>query len=169
MAVRPMQNCPEIKPHDYTMIILREGNAHDVAAIMPIMDEAFVPDYGERWSASQCLAILCIPETSLLIATYNGVMAGFALTRWVMDEEELLLIAVTKKFQKCGIGSNVIGHIVCRASENGRRHIFLEVRDNNEARKFYYRHGFEDIGRRNNYYTALNGNTIDAVTMAYKL
>lgn len=148
------------------MITLKDGSAHDVAAIMAIMNEAFDPDYGERWNSAQCVAMLSIPDTSLLLASYNGAIVGFAITRWVMDEEELLLIGVTKAYQRRGIGSHVVNHIIDRAIENNRQTIFLEVRDNNKAKDFYTQKGFRDIGRRKNYYTGQNGNIFDAVTMS---
>jgi [ribosomal protein S18]-alanine N-acetyltransferase len=151
------------------MIVVHEGEAHDVAAIMPIMNEAFDPDFGERWTASQCVAMLSLPDSSLLLTTYNGNYAGFALSRWVMDEEELLMIGVAKNLQKNGIGSHMIHHIIHRARVNDRQKIFLEVRDNNSARNFYYRLGFVDIGRRKNYYAVSNGNLLDAVTMSLKI
>lgn len=151
------------------MITVREGGAYDVAAIMPIMQDAFSSDFGEKWSAAQCVSMLSLPGSSLLLSYDKECITGFALSRWVMDEEELLLIGVSNSFRKKGIGSYLITYIIDRARNNNRDKLFLEVRENNNARHFYYGLGFVDIGRRKNYYAISDGDTLDAVTMCKKI
>jgi [ribosomal protein S18]-alanine N-acetyltransferase len=151
------------------MMSVREGSAHDVAAIMPIMQDAFSSEFGEMWSAAQCVSMLSLPGSSLLLCYYKECMTGFALSRWVMDEEELLLIGVSNSFRKKGVGSHLITYMIDRARNNNRGKLFLEVRENNNARHFYYGLGFIDIGRRKNYYSISNGNALDAVTMCIKI
>jgi hypothetical protein len=41
-----------------TDISISSGDANDIAAIMPIMNSAFDPKYGEAWTAAQCLSLL---------------------------------------------------------------------------------------------------------------
>lgn len=146
-----------------------ERDARDIAAIMPIMESAFDPEYGEAWTAAQCLSLLATPGTSLITAETNGVLAGFALTRWVFDEEELLMIGVAPEFQRMGIAGNLAEHIIARAKASNRKRIFLEVRSNNPARRFYLQLGFADCGVRKAYYKGMNGNRFDAITMALNL
>ncbi len=147
------------------MIEVRDGNAGDIAAIMPIMADAFAPNFGEQWTAAQCISALSLPCSSLLLAYFDGVLAGFALSRWVLNEEELLMIGVNKPHQQNGLGSFIIRHIIARGRNNNRTELFLEVRSNNTARQFYYHLGFQEVGIRKNYYMVSDGQSIDAITM----
>ena len=145
------------------------GDARDIAAIMPIMNGAFDPEFGEAWTSAQCLSLLALPQSSLLIAEKDQKAAGFALTRWVCDEEELLMIGVSPEFQRSGIASALMKHIVERAQLAGRNRIFLEVRSNNSASHFYRSHGFKNCGIRKSYYRGISGDRYDATTMALNL
>lgn len=143
-----------------------EGDARDVAAIMPIMESAFDPAFGEAWSAAQCLSLLATPGTSLIAAQSGTGTVGFALTRWIFDEEELLMIGVDRPFQRMGVASALLAHIIRRAKLSNRSRIFLEVRSNNPAQQFYRQYRFEICGIRKGYYKGLNGDRFDAATMA---
>ncbi len=151
------------------MIGVTEGDGRDVAAIMPVMSAAFDASYGEAWTASQCLSLLTMPGSTLFLARIDNDLAGFALTRWVADEEELLLIAVHPDWQCSGIASALIENIKATARNAGRRTIFLEVRANNSAFHFYCRNGFEQIGVRPGYYLGANGARYDAISMKFQI
>ncbi len=151
------------------MIDIVEGDAADIASIMPVMDDAFDPLFGESWTAAQCLSALAMPDCRLLIAKERDVVAGFTMTRWVLDMEELLMIGVAKAWQRQNIGSILLSEIVDHAREQGRIKLFLEVRDGNPAHDFYRASGFEPIGRRKQYYRGANGFRPDAITMAINL
>ena len=147
------------------MIRISGGDARDIASIMPIMDDAFDPAFGEAWTASQCLSSLALPYSSLWLAEYSGELAAFAITRWVLDEEELLMIGVANDFRRKGLGAALIKYVKENASRATRTKLFLEVRDGNPAIEFYRRTGFEQIGRRKNYYTGPKNQQSDAITM----
>ena len=151
------------------MINIIEGDAADIASIMPIMDDAFNPAFGEAWTAAQCLSALAMPDCRLLIDKTDNIVAGFAMSRWVLDMEELLMIGVAKTWQRQNIGSKLITAIIEHAKNNHRIKLFLEVRDGNIAHDFYLASGFEPIGRRKQYYRGSNGIRPDAVTMAMNL
>jgi [ribosomal protein S18]-alanine N-acetyltransferase len=151
------------------MIAIAEGSAVDIASIMPIMEDAFDPAFGEAWTASQCLSALAIPGSRLLIASADGQICGFTLSRWVMDHEELLMIGVARSAQRQAIGSMLLQEIVRLAKTEGRTQLFLEVRDGNPALNFYSSFGFQPIGRRKQYYKGLNGDRPDAITMTLNI
>lgn len=146
-----------------------EGDGRDIASIMPIMDAAFDPQFGEAWTAAQCLSLLATPGTSLLLARADNSIVGFALTRWIIDEEELLMIGVNPKMQRSGIATDLITHLIRRAKAFKRERIFLEVRANNSALQFYKLMGFQACGTRKNYYKGANGSRFDATTMNLNL
>lgn len=151
------------------MIEVVEGSAADISAIMPIMTDAFHPDHGEAWTAAQCLSTLVLPDCQLLLARDGDAICGFAMSRWILDHEELLMIGVSPCFQRRSIGSCLLSDIAQRAKSAGRTKLFLEVRDGNPAYDFYCQSGFVPIGRRKNYYKSANGIRPDAITMSLNL
>lgn len=147
-----------------------EGDARDIAAIMPIMETAFDPRYGEAWTAAQCLSLLALPGTCLLLArTDDRAVRGFALTRGAVDEEELLMIGVAPSHRRQGIARMLVKTAIDRARSAERRRLFLEVRSNNPARLFYENSGFRACGMRKGYYKGSDGLRFDATTMALTL
>jgi [ribosomal protein S18]-alanine N-acetyltransferase len=151
------------------MISVHEGSAHDVAAIMPVMETAFDPGFGEAWTAAQCLSTLAMPGSLLLCALHGDAIQGFTLSRWVADEEELLLIAVSPHVRRGGIGRALIKALTDNARQSGRANLFLEVREGNPAMALYRETGFQPIGRRPGYYKGKDGSLHDAVTMSLNL
>lgn len=152
------------------MTRITAGDAHDVTSIMHVMETAFSPAFGEAWSASQCLSALSLPECRLLIARDDlGEVTGFAISRWVLETEELLMIGVDPRRQRNNIGSALMEEIISRACAAGREKLFLEVREDNAAHQFYTARGFVAIGRRRQYYRGANGQLSDAITMALTL
>jgi [ribosomal protein S18]-alanine N-acetyltransferase len=151
------------------LIEIVEGDAHDIASIMPVMQSAFDPAFGEAWTAAQCMALLAIPESRLLLAKISREIVGFAISRWVLDEEEVMMIGVAPIHQRRGVASKLLQTIIKRAQISDRQTIFLEVRINNEAISFYEQLGFQVIGRRKEYYRSDTGSAIDAITMKFSL
>lgn len=148
---------------------------HLVARIMTIMESAFEPTYGEGWNERQITDALNLPTTHALVVDADGAPipdgpgsvvapAGFVLTRHVLDEEELLLIAVLPGCRRRGIGSVLIDHLFAAARARGITRIYLEMRRGNPAIHLYRKLGFDPIGERRNYYRMANGERIDAIT-----
>ena len=136
---------------------------------MPVMNDAFDPDFGEAWTAAQCLSTLAMPGGQLLIAKSGGAVVGFALSRGVIDEEELLLIGTLQSARRKGVGRQLIAGLSQTCAELGRSTLFLEVREGNNAYIFYTSMGFLPIGRRHGYYKSMRGNKHDSITMALAL
>jgi [ribosomal protein S18]-alanine N-acetyltransferase len=140
-----------------------------IAQIMPVMAEAFDPAHGEAWTASQCAGVLSLPGSFLLIARHQDMVTGFALLRYVLDEAELLLLAVTPAEQRNGIGSALLGQAASFLRQNSVRRLHVEVRDDNLALRFYTKSGFAKVGRRRDYYRGRAGKRTDAVTLSLLL
>jgi ribosomal-protein-alanine N-acetyltransferase len=151
------------------MIRIYRGDARDVAAIMPIMEDAFDPAFGEAWTANQCMAALAFPHSGLLLADFEDKIAGFAISRWMMDEEELLMIGVSSQCRRRGIATALLDQVKANAVFAKRANLFIEVRDGNPAAIFYDQAGFRKIGRRGDYYTGSDGQKSDAITMKCEL
>jgi ribosomal-protein-alanine N-acetyltransferase len=141
--------------------------------IMTVMQIAFDPAYGEAWNRRQVTDAMLMPSTHALVVDAEGRLlgpgpgaapAGFVLSRHVLDEEELLLIAVAPGARRRGVGGALISQLFDAARERGVTRIFLEMRRGNPAINLYRRFGFEPIGERRNYYRMANGERIDAIT-----
>ncbi|WP_240913834.1 GNAT family N-acetyltransferase [Sphingomonas sp. HDW15A] len=149
---------------------LAAGGPADLPDVMRIMSSAFPPTFGEGWSKSQCAGILPLGGVRLVVArTADGEPAGFSLDRRVVDEAELLLLAVGSGFQRQGLGTLLLREFIetHRGGDVARLH--LEVRDGNPAVTIYEQFGFRAVGRRKDYYRGADGVFNDAVTMIREL
>ncbi|MDD3186674.1 MAG: ribosomal protein S18-alanine N-acetyltransferase [Anaerostipes sp.] len=93
-------------------------------------------------------------------------IAGYIIGRYIVDEGELLRVAVNPKERQSGLGQALVQMLQNEMSVRGVKDIFLEVRESNEnAIKLYEKMQFECIGKRKRYY---QHPTEDAVLMKWK-
>jgi ribosomal-protein-alanine N-acetyltransferase len=147
-------------------IVLEEGDMFALDEVMRVMTDSFDPAFGEAWTAPQCAGLLPMPGVWLSLARDNGVVIGFALARIVLNEAELLLLAVRRDGQGRGIGQMLLDRFTAIAKRRGARQLHLEVREGNHAIRLYKRAGFGEVGRRKNYYNGRDGELYDALTLA---
>lgn len=148
---------------------LIDGNAADLDEVMATMHIAFDPVFGEAWTRSQCTGILGLGGVWLLLARRGGQAAGFALSRVVLDEAELLLLAVQPAQRRFGVGRTLLAAVAGEARLRGAERLHLEMRDGNPAAHLYEAAGFHEIGRRKRYYRGRDGSSFDAITLACRL
>lgn len=146
------------------MLSLRPGDTRDAWIVDELMATAFDPRFGEAWTRSQCLGVLAMPGVSLMIACVDDVPAGFAMTRIVADEAELLLLAVAPAHQRHGIGGALLRAVIADCERAGVTKLHLEVRAGNPALALYGQAGFAKVGERRAYYRGQNGEAFDAHT-----
>lgn len=151
-----------------TMVQLRSGSRDDLDAVMRVMDGAFDPRFGEAWTRPQCAGILPMTGVVLTIAGSRDPV-GFSLHRTVIDEAELLLLAVAPDARGQGIGRMLLDRFLEDASSVGARRVHLEMRANNPASSMYHAAGFQLAGRRKDYYSGENGERFDALTFVREL
>jgi ribosomal-protein-alanine N-acetyltransferase len=150
-------------------VTLRQGDEGDIDALMEVMTHAFDPVFGEAWNTGQCLGILSLPDVWLVFAEEDARTIGFAMSRLLIDEAELLLLAVEPEARGRGAGRALIERTAAIATGKGARRLLLEVRDGNHAFDLYHEAGFSEIGRRPAYYRGSDGRTRDALTLARPL
>jgi len=91
---------------------------------------------------------------------------GFILIRVVVDEAEILTLAVQPSARRAGLGARLVEAAVVRAAALGAERMFLEVAEGNAAaRALYARSGFVEMGRRRGYYSHADGRREDALTL----
>ena len=145
----------------------------DLDGIMTIMAAAFDSAFGEAWNRRQVEDALVVPGTRYLLAGADGEAptqladaVGFALSRSVLDEEEILLLAVVPAHRGRGAGGRLLRRVIEDARQRRIARLFLEMRDGNRAEALYRQHGFAPVGRRPHYYRRGSGAPRDAITFA---
>lgn len=114
------------------------------------LEEKYIPD---GWSEKAFSDWLKNNNTVIFKAVLGGKIIGFINGSWVLDEGELLNIAVDENFRKKGIAAMLLDALEKFFAENNVKKIFLEVRERNiHAISFYIKHGFNKNGLRKNYY-----------------
>jgi ribosomal-protein-alanine N-acetyltransferase len=130
--------------------------------------------FAEPWSARSMAEVLAMPGTEGLIAIDGASLApnaeppgpaGLVLWRGVLDEAEILTIAVLPPWRRTGLGSRMLATAMSLATAKGATLMHLEAAaDNVAALALYERHGFRRTGLRKGYYGG-----VDAITMACPL
>jgi len=78
----------------------------------------------------------------------------------------VLNLCIGQNHRGLGLGRHLLRRLLDVARWNGAERVFLEVRPSNPVAQTLYRSiGFEEIGRRPNYYPAKQGRE-DAIVMA---
>ena len=133
----------------------------DPARLAALHAEAFAAPWSEAEFADllQQAGVFAVEEAD-----------GFILIRGVVDEAEILTLAVRPSARRIGLGGRLVGQGAVRAAQAGAVRLFLEVaEDNVAARALYERAGFAQIGRRKAYYAAPDGGRTDALVLGLDL
>jgi len=142
------------------------GGISDIEQVMSVMEEGFDPVYGEAWSGPQCAGLLPMPGVWLVLARDENEVVGFALSRTVLHEAELLLLAVRTSARRKGTGRLLVERFIADAAARGASKLYLEVRDGNSAVELYKSLRFDEVGRRAKYYTGNDGQVFDSITLS---
>jgi ribosomal-protein-alanine N-acetyltransferase len=99
-----------------------------------------------------------------------GKPAGFVLSRIVLDEAEILTVAIAPEARGKGHARPLLVHHLDALSRRGVTRVHLEVEEGNgPAIALYRRLGFQETGRREGYYQKADGTRVSALTMALSL
>jgi len=148
----------------------------DLDRLMAIMGTAFDPQFGEAWTRRQVEDALMVGNCHYGLVAQDGTepapgvpAAGFWMSRFGYDEEELLLFAVDPAQRRRGLGTAMLSGLSVAAKDRGASRLLLEMRRGNPAEGLYRAFGFQPIGERPNYYRTPAGDRIDAITFALPL
>ncbi len=125
----------------------------DVADITAIEQQCF----SMPWSAAQCKLAFSQKHFfafGIKSAGAEQALWGYVSFYQVLDEVEILNIAILPPYRKYGLGKHLLTNTLQNALKMGMKKAVLEVRDSNApARKLYEGVGFLCVGRRPKYYT----------------
>ena len=131
------------------MIEIVEMTVAQVTAVADLEKVCFSDPWSEKSVASE----LDNPLALWLVALDGDTVAGYIGSQTVMDETDMMNVAVAPSHRRMGIGEQLVMTLVGKLQKRGSHCLTLEVRDSNEpARSLYEKLGFEQVGRRPNYY-----------------
>lgn len=105
------------------------------------------------WSEASLAAILEENPEYFLLSWEGEDLGGFIYGRRVLDEGEILNLAVGADFRRRGIGASLVTALCGVFGRDCVRQVFLEVRSSNRpAVKLYTELGFLRVGKRPGYY-----------------
>ena len=132
---------------NYKLVPMDKSHLSQVAAIER---ECF----SHPWSEVLLEQELYNDMISLVVAEgEDGTVLGYGMVRAVLDEGCLEKIAVAPAFRRQGVAEEILKAYL-RLGQAHLAFLTLEVRASNApAIALYRKHGFEEAGRRKNYYT----------------
>ncbi len=134
-----------------TDVVIREGTPDDIARLVEIENAAFT---GDRISARSFRRQMRSPTLALMVAESGGNVHGYALIalRRAAKHARLYSLAVDVAEGR-GLGRRLMAASETLANERGYAAMRLEVNAQNErAIGIYERTGYQQIGRREDYY-----------------
>lgn len=107
----------------------------------------------EAWSEKSVASELENDLSYWLVAEDDGTVAGYVGSQTVMDETDMMNVAVHPDYRRQGIAEELVTALIRALKEKGSHCLTLEVRASNlPAQKLYEKLGFDQIGLRRNYY-----------------
>ena len=144
MGSRTRSDAPEL-----TKLVLKRATPADLPDVVALERAC----YSDPWPAS---AFASLPENDRVffgVARVERRLMGYVVAWYVMDEGELANLAVAPGDRGQGIGRTLLDAMLADAASRGTAQVYLEVRDSNAAaRQLYTSRGFEEVGRRKQYY-----------------
>lgn len=133
------------------------------------MDRSTVPDaaaierecFSHPWSEDMLAEELYNDNASYILAMADdGTVLGYAGLSVVLDEGCIEKVAVKGQYRRMGVADALVDAFV-RFGAAHLAFITLEVRASNDpAIRLYMKHGFEQVGRRKNYYADIHEDAI---------
>lgn len=138
---------PEAKPIPYKLVPMTRALVPQIAAIERAC-------FSLPWTEEMLLEELESLNTSCIVAvTEQEEVLGYASLTVVLDEGYINNVAVRREYRRRGVASELLRVFFRFAEANRLAFLTLEVRESNlAARGLYQKYGFQEVGRRRNYY-----------------
>ena len=158
-------------------IAYRDGQPGDGKAVADLFRESFIATFGHLYAAEDLDAFLAgltteafeqelaNPDFAFRLVEDDGALAGFAKLgpdnlpgEKLADTIELYQLYVLEPWKGMGVARELMDWTIAEARRRGAKHLTLTVYiDNHRARRFYEKHGFEEVGK----YVFIVGNHAD--------
>ena len=131
----------------------------DASGIAAIEERTF-PD---PWDYRSVMDLITAEGAMCFVARDDGRVVAYVIGRLIAPEGEIYRVAVSEEYRRRGVAYRLLDYSVKTSRGKGLESLFLEVRSQNYAAISLYRtYGFNEIGRRKNYY---RDPTDDAIVM----
>ena len=130
-------------------MIIEKMNATHVPQIAELEKLCF----SDPWSEKSIETELSCRLSVWLVALEGEQVVGYVGSQTVIDESDMMNIAVHPDFRRRGIAEALVAELEAALCQRGSRALTLEVRDSNVAAiTLYEKMGFRQVGLRKNYY-----------------
>ena len=130
----------------YTIVPMTAQHIPQIAALEQLC-------FTDPWSENSVGSELDNPLSLWLVALAGDTVAGYVGSQTVLDEADLMNVAVAPDDRKQGVARALLEELEARLRSKSVRSITLEVRDSNEAAiRLYEKLGYVQVGCRRGYY-----------------
>ena len=130
-------------------MIIEKMNAAHVPQIAQLEKLCF----SDPWSEKSIESELSCRLSLWFVALEGETVVSYVGSQTVIDESDMMNIAVHPNYRRQGIAEAMIDALVNALRDKGSRALSLEVRASNDpAIALYKKIGFSQVGRRPNYY-----------------
>lgn len=138
------------------------------AEFAELLGELHARAFDKPWSAAEIAKLLENPAVFAVVSREQEPQ-GFAMAWSAAGDAELLTVAVVPEARRKGVGAALVSAAGVTALVRGSASMHLEVaEDNAAARALYAKLGYEEAGRRRDYYAG-EGGFVDAIVMKRSL
>lgn len=138
----------ELKSEDVTLAQLND--AHAIATISRDLIEYGLP---WSWTPPRVARAILDADTNCVVIKHSDTVSAFAIAVFSQNNVHLHLLAVQSEFQQRGAGKQLVLWLEKVALTAGIQTLSLEVRENNEAARAFYRSlGYRETGLLKFYY-----------------
>jgi ribosomal-protein-alanine N-acetyltransferase len=129
---------------------IRTFREADLAAVTEILRTSPEASQWTEWSFKELLGWRGVLA---LVSEQDRKVCGFIISRQVLEEAEILNLAVLVAKRRSGEGEALLNAAMEELRERKVSRVFLEVRESNVAgAAFYEKQGFSKTGKRAGYY-----------------
>ncbi|MBO5313210.1 MAG: ribosomal protein S18-alanine N-acetyltransferase [Clostridia bacterium] len=129
----------------------------DFSALAEIEADAFSTPFKEQ----DFLSLYESEISSVLTARYGDFIVGHLSYTVILDECQIINVAVREEYRGRGIGSRLLENLLTELKGRGVIKVLLEVRESNlSAIGLYKKHGFSPVGISKNHFSMPRENAI---------
>jgi len=105
------------------------------------------------WPEEAVRETALLPGVAAFVSGRGDAISGIVVARQVLDEAEILNLAVKESARRQGEGRALVRRVLQQFAEHQVSRVFLEVRESNAGAISFYRGlGFQAVGVRKDYY-----------------
>jgi ribosomal-protein-alanine N-acetyltransferase len=128
---------------------MRPASRTDLAGLVALERDAFA----DPWTEAQLRDAMDWAGAIAIVAENDAALVGYVLGRVVVDQAEILSLAVAGSHRRRGVGRELLAAALTMMIDRGAASAWLEVRVSNlPARAMYESAGFVAAGLRRDYY-----------------